>query len=86
MVPGMDHCQGGPGTDTFDKVKIIEQWVEQGKKPTQIIASHRYFDESDNGQDGQVDRTRPLCPFPKVAKYMGTGSTNDAANFSCVSD
>ena len=76
MIPGMNHCQGGPGTDTFDKVKTLEQWVEQGKKPAQIVASHL--------TNGQVDKTRPLCPYPQVAKYKGTGDTNDAANFSCV--
>jgi feruloyl esterase len=78
MVPGMNHCQGGVGTDTFDKVGTLEQWVEQGKTPTQIIASHL--------TSGQVDRTRPLCPFGKVARWKGTGSTDDAANFSCVAE
>jgi feruloyl esterase len=75
MVPGMNHCAGGPGTDSFNKVEVIEEWVEQGKKPTQIFASHF--------TDGQVDKTRPLCPYPQVAKYKGSGSTNDAVNFSC---
>jgi feruloyl esterase len=76
MVPGMNHCQGGAGTDVFDKMGAIEQWVATGKAPTEIIASHR--------TEGQVDKTRPLCPFPQVAKYKGTGDTNDAANFSCA--
>jgi feruloyl esterase len=76
MIPGMNHCAGGPGTDTFDKMKVIEQWVEQGKKPAQIIASH--------STGGRVDKTRPLCPYPQVAKYKGTGDTNDAANFVCA--
>ncbi len=75
MMPGVNHCQGGPGTDTFNKVKVLEEWVESGKKPVQIVASH--------ATDGQVDKTRPLCPFGQVAKYKGTGSTNDASNFSC---
>jgi feruloyl esterase len=78
MVPGMNHCQGGLGTDTFNKVKVMEEWVEQGKKPAQIIASHLV--------DGQVDKTRPLCPFGQVAKYRGTGDTNDASNFSCAGE
>jgi tannase/feruloyl esterase len=78
MVPGMNHCQGGPGTDTFDKVAAIESWVATGKAPAQIIASHR--------TEGKVDRTRPLCPFGQVAKWKGTGSTDDAANFSCVAE
>ena len=76
MVPGMNHCQGGPGTDTFDKVKVMEEWVEQGKAPTRIVASHR--------TNGDVDKTRPLCPFGQVAKYNGSGDSKDAANFSCV--
>ena len=76
MIPGMNHCQGGPGADSFDKVKVLEQWVEQGKKPAQIVASHL--------TNGRVDKTRPLCPYPQVAKYKGTGSTDDAANFLCI--
>jgi feruloyl esterase len=76
MIPGMNHCAGGPGTDTFDKVKALEQWVERGQKPAQIVASHM--------SNGQPDKTRPLCPYPQVAKYQGSGSTNDAANFVCA--
>ena len=75
MLPGVSHCAGGPGPDTFDKVGSIEPWVEQGRKPTRIVASHL--------TDGKIDRTRPLCPYPQVAKYNGTGSIDDAANFSC---
>ena len=78
MMPGMNHCRGGDGPDTFDPVKVMEQWVEQGKKPTQIIASHL--------RNGQVDKTRPICPYPQVAKYGGTGDVNDAANFTCVAE
>ncbi len=75
MVPGMNHCQGGVGTDTFDKVAVIEEWMAKGTAPAQIVASHL--------TDGKVDRTRPLCPYPQVAVYKGTGSTDEAANFSC---
>jgi feruloyl esterase len=75
MVPGMGHCAGGDGTSTFDMVKALEQWVEQGKAPERIEASRV--------RDGRVDRTRPLCAYPKVAVYNGSGSTDDAANFSC---
>jgi feruloyl esterase len=77
MVPGMVHCRnpGSEGPNNFDMISAIEQWVEKGKAPDQIIASHR--------TDGKVDRTRPLCPYPQVATYKGTGSTDDAANFSC---
>ncbi|HZP07149.1 MAG TPA: tannase/feruloyl esterase family alpha/beta hydrolase [Terracidiphilus sp.] len=77
MVPGMGHCSGGEGPDTFDKISIIEQWVEQGKAPTEIVASHRTA--------GKVDRTRPLCPYPETARYRGTGSIDEAINFSCTS-
>jgi feruloyl esterase len=75
MIPGMNHCAGGPGTDTFDKMKVLEEWVEKGNAPKQIVASH--------STSGAVDKTRPLCPYPQVAKYNGTGDTNVAANFSC---
>jgi feruloyl esterase len=75
MVPGMDHCGGGDGPNTFDSLRTIEEWVEAAKAPDQIIASRI--------RDGKTERTRPLCPYPQVAKYKGTGSTNDATNFSC---
>ena len=75
MVPGMGHCQGGPGTDVFDKVAAIDQWVESGTKPPSILASHM--------TGGVADRTRPLCAYPAVAKYSGSGSTDDARNFRC---
>jgi feruloyl esterase len=75
MVPGMNHCQGGPGTDNFDKMSAIEEWVAKGSAPDKIIASHL--------TNGTADRTRPLCPYPQVAGYKGTGSTDDAANFVC---
>jgi feruloyl esterase len=78
MVPGMNHCQGGPGTDTFNKMEALEQWVAKGKAPDQIVASHL--------TGGKVDRTRPLCPYGKVAKWSGAGSTDEAVNFSCVAE
>ncbi len=76
MVPGMGHCRGGEGPNTFDRVGTMEQWLRTGKAPTQMIASH--------ATNGNVDRTRPLCPFPQVAKYKGSGSIDDAASFACV--
>jgi feruloyl esterase len=76
MVPGMQHCTGGPGTFSFDALTALEQWVEHGTAPDQIPAAHLTA--------GKVDRTRPLCPYPQVAKYKGTGSTDEAANFSCA--
>ena len=76
MLPGVYHCQGGPGPDRFDRMAALEAWVEKGIKPARIVASH--------ATDGKVDRTRPLCPFPQVARWNGTGSIDDAANFSCA--
>ena len=75
MVPGMGHCSGGEGPDQFDALGALEHWVEQGKPPDRILASHR--------SGGRVDRTRPLCPYPQVARYNGKGSIDDAANFAC---
>lgn len=75
MVPGMGHCQGGPGTDVFDKVAAVDRWVETGIKPQSIDASHV--------TNGVVDRTRPLCAYPTSAHYIGTGSTDDAKNYRC---
>jgi Tannase and feruloyl esterase len=76
LAPGMGHCGGGEGPNVFDKVGPLERWVEQGKAPDALIASHV--------SDGKVDRTRTLCPYPQVARYKGTGSTDDAANFTCA--
>jgi feruloyl esterase len=76
MVPAMAHCGGGEGPNDFDKMTAIQQWVEQGKAPETMIASHA-------DRSGTVDRTRPLCRYPRVARYKGTGSTDDAANFTC---
>jgi feruloyl esterase len=75
MVPGMAHCGGGDGPNMFDKVGTLDHWVEEGKAPDIITAAHI--------TDGKVDRTRPLCPYPQVARYKGTGSIDDAANFVC---
>jgi feruloyl esterase len=75
MVPGMQHCTGGPGTSRFDTLTALEQWAEQKKAPEQIPAAHM--------TNGKVDRTRPLCAYPQEAKYLGSGSTDDAANFIC---
>jgi feruloyl esterase len=75
MVPGMNHCQGGIGTDQFDMLTALENWVEKKQTPASIPASRV--------SQGQTVRTRPLCPYPQVATYKGSGSTDDAANFSC---
>jgi feruloyl esterase len=78
MAPGMNHCNGGDGPSRLDAVVALEQWVEQGKAPDRIVASH--------GPADRPDRTRPLCPYPQVARYTGTGSTDDAQNFTCVQE
>jgi feruloyl esterase len=76
LVPGMGHCNGGDGTSVFDMLTAIDTWVVGGKAPDSIPASR--------ARDGKIDRTRPLCPFPKQAVYKGTGSTDDDANFICA--
>jgi len=76
MVPGMFHCSGGIGTSTFDALTPLVEWVEKGAAP-QTIAASRIV-------DGKVVRTRPLCSYPQVARYKGTGSIDDAANFACA--
>jgi len=75
MVPGMAHCGGGDATANFDMLAAMEQWVEQGKAPDRIEASRV--------RNGQTDRTRPLCPYPQVASYKGSGSTDESGNFVC---
>jgi len=75
MVPGMHHCGGGPGPNSFDMLPVLEAWVEKGVAPTRVIASRIV--------DGKTERTRPLCPHPQVARYGGQGSVDDAASFRC---
>jgi feruloyl esterase len=75
-APGMGHCSGGPGPNTFEALTALEQWVEKGVAPDTLLATH--------STAGKVDRTRPLCPYPQVARYKGTGSIDEAASFSCV--
>jgi len=75
MAPGMAHCSGGEGPSAFDKVGPLDRWVEEGKAPESLIASH--------STGGKVDRTRPLCAYPRVAVYKGSGSIDDAASFVC---
>jgi feruloyl esterase len=76
LVPGMHHCTGGPGPNSFEMLPALENWVEKGMAPAAVVASHR--------TEGKVDRTRPLCPYPQVAQYTGSGSIDDAASFRCV--
>jgi hypothetical protein len=90
LAPGMAHCGGGPGPDSFGQAvsrtadadhslsRALERWVESGQVPARVIAT-KYT----NG-DSSVTRTRPLCPYPQTASYKGSGSTDDAANFACI--
>jgi len=92
MVPGMQHCGGGPGTDSFGQggadakdaqhnvERALEQWVEKGIAPNAIVATKYQGRDPSTG----VKMTRPLCPYPQMAKYKGTGDTNDAGNFVCM--
>jgi feruloyl esterase len=75
-MPGMGHCFGGAGCDTFDKLAVLDQWVESGKAPERIVASKLL--------EGKVIRTHPLCAYPEVARYKGSGDLNDAASFTCA--
>lgn len=93
LVPGMQHCGGGPGANSFGQAfasaadaqhsiyAALEEWVEQGKAPASIVAT-KYVSDLDPTQG--VKFTRPLCPYPQTAKYKGSGDTNDAANFECA--
>lgn len=75
LVPGMGHCAGGIGPDNADYLGALDNWVETGEAPDRIIASRT--------RDGEIDMTRPLCPYPQVAAWDGEGDTNDAASFVC---
>jgi len=76
MVPGMFHCGGGVGTSQFDATTPLLAWVEESKAPSRMEAARVV--------QGSVVRTRPLCAWPEVAKYKGTGSIDDSANFTCA--
>jgi feruloyl esterase len=76
MMPGMAHCSGGNGPDQHDPMTAVINWVEKGEAPDSILAKQII--------DGKVTRSRPLCPYPQVARYTGEGSIDDAANFRCV--
>ncbi len=96
MVPGMQHCYGGPGPSSFsqfgwrpgtgtddvqhDIYKALEQWVDQGIAPETVIAAKI---EADGKAAPKITMTRPLCSYPKAAKYKGSGDTNSAASFTC---
>jgi feruloyl esterase len=92
MVPGMQHCFGGAGPSSFGQLGVaggdadhdvdaaLERWVEKSVAPERIVAAKR---KSDFDPQSEVLRTRPLCAYPAVARYQGSGSTDDAANFVC---
>ena len=84
----MTHCSGGPSTDPFDMLTPLVNWVEKGQAPDSVTASAR---GAGNAAGANIDlpvawsatRSRPLCPYPKVAKYKGSGDIESAASFSC---
>ena len=86
-VPGMNHCRGGPSTDQFDAISPLVRWVEHGQPPQQIVATVRGAGNP-GGVNGDLpagwaaDRSRPLCPHPTVARYLG-GNPEQAASFAC---
>jgi len=92
MVPGMQHCGGGPGTDSFGQgatgtkdaqhsvESALEEWVEKGIAPAAIVATK--YEDGDPSKGAKM--TRPLCPYPQIAKYKGEGDANDAGNFVCA--
>lgn len=73
LVPGMAHCRGGPGVDTFDSIAALERWREQGVAPSEML-----------GRNRETGMARPICAYPAAAKYAGSGDLKDAANWSCV--
>jgi feruloyl esterase len=75
LIPGMFHCRGGVGCDTVDWLKSIVDWVEKGIAPESLIGARVL--------GGDIKRTRPLCPYPAVAKYKGAGNIDVAENFIC---
>lgn len=76
MLPGVFHCGGGVGPGAFEPLPIVVDWVEGGKAPDSIVGARIV--------EGKTVRTRPLCPYPKVARYQGSGSIDEAASFRCV--
>ncbi len=87
-VPGMNHCSGGPAADQFDMLTPLVNWVERGQAPDSVTASVRGAGNAggvnaDVPANWSASRTRPLCPYPKAAKYKGSGNIEDAASFSC---
>jgi hypothetical protein len=84
MVPGMGHCGGALGCGTVDWQTYIENWVEKGQEPGTIIGSRAAAGDPANPPNYMTARTRPLCPYPQAARYLGTGSIDQAASFACA--
>jgi feruloyl esterase len=87
-VPQMTHCSGGPATDQFDLIGPLVDWVENGQPPERVVAAARGTGNA-GGVNPEVppswapDRSRPLCPYPRTARYVGTGSPERAESFAC---
>jgi feruloyl esterase len=75
MLPGVQHCGGGAGLTAFDPLGAMEKWVEGGEAPDRLTASQLI--------DDKPGRSRPVCPYPKIARYVGHGNVDEAANFEC---
>ena len=87
LIPGMNHCSGGShALDSFDPLGAIVSWVEEGTPPDSMIAGNSFDLKLNPASGGALPqtRTRPLCPYPQFAQYTGAGSSEDAANFTCV--
>jgi feruloyl esterase len=81
-VPGMTHCGGGPATDRFDAFGALVAWVEQDTAPGDLMAEVR-AENAELPADWSKTRSRPLCDWPKVARYRGSGDLESAASFVC---
>lgn len=91
LAPGMYHCDGGPGPDVFDDLTALEEWVERGLPPERMVAYKAELPDGYRALHGNVlpvdvavERSRPLCAYPDVARYQGRGSIDEAGNFECV--
>lgn len=79
MAPDVQHCGGGTGPNNFDFLAAMENWVERGVAPDAVVAA-KY---QNNNPRAAIERTMPLCPYPQMAKYNGTGDVNNASSWSC---
>jgi len=84
MVPGMQHCSGGPGVTAFDALTALEQWVEKGQAPRRLEGYRGSGLTMMKPAPKDAAFTRPLCPYPQVVRWNGRGNTNDARSFACV--